>query len=454
MFKNFDKVFRFSFRNQAGTGSFKAVTVVIAVLMFLLPPVIMLIVAFNSNKDDSLKPCNAERIYVADLTGMGRDFFGGLKDLPEEDYKNIEYKIFDDFDSALKASEKDTSCFILLVDNKDELKTSIVIPTDSTVTKKDSKNYFKFIKKYSDVFTLGFSGISSESLAELSKQSEYKTYTATGYYEKGISIDEDTEKNDSLIRDQVMKVFGMALPYGTIILLYFLLLTYGQTLAQSVVMEKETKLMDTMLVSVKPESLIFGKLLSSILTVILQVFIWIASLIAGFVVGNILSKVFYPDNDLSISVFFRGLKELGVFRPVNIVITCIFLILGLVVYLSLAAIAGAMSNNKEEVSSRSSLFIFPLLISFLAVIFTGGINAETTKAWMLILPFTGAMLMPADVALGTVGWGIIAASLVCFVVFVLVFVIAAGRIYKMMSLYKGNQISVGEVLKRAFSRDL
>ncbi|MBR6910117.1 MAG: hypothetical protein IKN35_07520, partial [Lachnospiraceae bacterium] len=113
---------------------------------------------------------------------------------------------------------------------------------------------------------------------------------------------------------------------------------------------------------------------------------------------------------------------------------------------------GAMSSTKEEVSSKATLFIFPLLISFFILIFAGGMNAETTKTWMLIIPFTGGMILPANVMLGYVSWPVILAALAAFIVLIVALIYMAGRIYKMMSLYKGNAISISEVLKRTFSK--
>ncbi|MCR4617095.1 MAG: ABC transporter permease, partial [Lachnospiraceae bacterium] len=250
-----------------------------------------------------------------------------------------------------------------------------------------------------------------------------------------------------------MNIMKIAIPYGTIMLFYFILLSYGQTLAQSVVMEKESKLMDTMLVSVRPESLVFGKLLASIAAAVMQILIWLISLVAGFSLGALVQKMFFPGAKLYLTVFFAGMKDINVFRPINVFLAIVFLILGLVLYMCLAAIAGSMSSTKEDVGSKSSLFIFPLLISFFILIGAGGINTTTTKTWMLIFPFTSAMIMPANVSLGQVSPLIIISALLAFVALILLFVIGAGKIYKMMSLYKGNRISITEVLKRTFAGD-
>lgn len=449
MFKNFSKVLSFSLKNQVGTKGYKIVTSIVGFLFFALPLTIMLIVAYNQNKDKTLKPCDAQRIYVVNKAAGDDSFWSGLKDVPEESYKNIRYISCSNIQDAFAKAEADTEGLILVLSTDQGLNADIIIPKDSNIGKKQAKNYYKFMKQYEDSFKTALSGMSAEEIESVSRTSEYRTFTKSGY-EKGISIEEDTERNDSLMRDQVLNVLKMVLPYGTIILLYFLMLTYGQTLAQSVVMEKESKLMDTMLISVRPESLVFGKLLSCVAAVLIQVLIWIAALILGLTAGNALTGMFYPDSKLYLKVFFSGMEELNVFRPVNVVISILFLLFGFVLYLCLAAIAGSMSGTKEEVSSRNMIFIFPLLISFFAVMFFGGMNADTTQPWMLIIPFTASMLMPADILLGVVPWGIITASIICMVLLILFLIVGAGRIYKMMSLYKGNRLSISEVLKRSF----
>ena len=451
MFKNFGTVLRFSLKNMAGTKGFKVVTVIFSIIFLIAPAVILIAIGYNSSKDSSLKSCTAETVYVDDETDSDKAFWQGLYGLPEEEYKSIKYVVCENVEDALSKAKGDESGIVLVVKNKDGLIANVIIPEGSNVEKGNAKNYLKFIKTYNRYFTIGLLGLSEEELSVLDTESIYETYTESGY-EKGVSIAEDVLSSEELMREQVMKVVSMALPYATIMLLYFMLLSYGQTLAQSVVMEKESKLIDTMLISVRTESLIFGKLLAAIITAMIQAFSWIVALALGFSAGSLISKAIFPEGKNYLTAFIDGMKELNVFRPGNVVIGIIFLFLSFVLYFSLAAIAGAMSSTKEEVSSKATLFIFPLLISFFILIFAGGMNAETTKTWMLIIPFTGGMILPANVMLGYVSWPVILAALAAFIVLIVALIYMAGRIYKMMSLYKGNAISISEVLKRTFSK--
>ena len=52
MFKNFDKVFKYTFRNQADTKSYKSMMVIVSLILLALPIVIMLIVNNVQQKDD------------------------------------------------------------------------------------------------------------------------------------------------------------------------------------------------------------------------------------------------------------------------------------------------------------------------------------------------------------------------------------------------------------------
>ena len=59
--------------------------------------------------------------------------------------------------------------------------------------------------------------------------------------------------------------------------------------------------------------------------------------------------------------------------------------------------------------------------------------------------------MPSKLCLGAVELSDAIISLVIMIAATLAIVIAAGRVYKMMSLYKGNNVKIGKALKMLFS---
>ena len=85
---------------------------------------------------------------------------------------------------------------------------------------------------------------------------------------------------------EAMGLLSMLLPFASLMLLYFLVLLYGQSTAASVILEKTSKLMDLFLVSVEPGAMVLGKVLATALAGLLQLAVWAAGLAGGFAIGG------------------------------------------------------------------------------------------------------------------------------------------------------------------------
>ena len=102
----------------------------------------------------------------------------------------------------------------------------------------------------------------------------------------------------------VQEILSMALPYVNVMLIYFLVLFYGQNTSGSVILEKTSKLMDTFLISVKPKAMIFGKVLAICAAGVLQFAIWVIAAVAGFAVGTALVRMINPATTMGLVRFF------------------------------------------------------------------------------------------------------------------------------------------------------
>lgn len=127
-----------------------------------------------------------------------------------------------------------------------------------------------------------------------------------------------------------------------------MILFYGQGTANCVVLEKSSKLMDTMLVSVKPEAMVIGKVLAQALTCVIQIGLWVIGLCGGFAAGIHTVKLINPDSTMPIINMFEpnGLLA-GVFTPVNILFFLLYLAAGLLLYLAIASIGGAIASSRK-----------------------------------------------------------------------------------------------------------
>lgn len=74
MFKNFDKVFKFTFKNQIQPKGYKVLTIVVALFLLLAPVLIFVIVDKVNDKDEEIKPCNADKVYVVNEAAPDVDY--------------------------------------------------------------------------------------------------------------------------------------------------------------------------------------------------------------------------------------------------------------------------------------------------------------------------------------------------------------------------------------------
>ena len=448
MFKNFDKVFKFTFRNQTSTKGYKAGTLVTALILFIIPVAVFMLAGILMNKeDDELKTCGVDRIYVVDELAPDAKF-DTLNMLSVEGYEDIQYSNAASVDEALSLIEErnETTSVVLEIKKEDgRLNSRIILPESSTLEDDDVENYNDFIDQAGTSFAIIASGVSVQDLGQVMAQTESSVYDTEGY-KNGTDLYSDQSKLDQQKNEEILPVFRIILTYAAVVIIYMIIILYGNSILQNIVLEKSSKLMDTMLISVAPEALIFGKMLAIISAGVMQLFIWLLGVVGGMVAGVKLFDTFYGNIGGAVVTFLKSFSEMGLFKPVNVIIGILALIFGIIMYASMSAVAGAISSTREEAASNQGIFVVLLLMAFYAVLFKG-MNTTNVATWLYLVPFTSAMVLPSGISTGVISTGVAAAGLGILILSSLVLLILAGRLYKMMSLYKGNAVNIGKALK-------
>lgn len=453
MFKNFDKVFKFTFKNQTSTSGYKNGTIITALLLFIIPVAIFMIAGAASKSDsDELKECGADRIYVVDEEAPDANF-DTLNMLGIEGYTDIKYSNEESVEEALEKIHdrgEETSLILQIKKEHGELSSRIVLPDSSKISEEKAENYEDFIDETGNVFAVLASGVSVNDMTQVMMQSEYSVYDRTGYQD-GTDIYADQAKVDEQKNADILPGFNIALTYIAIFIIYMVIILYGNSILQNIVLEKSNKLMDTMLISVAPESMIFGKMLAILTAGIMQLLIWLAAIVGGVATGLKLYDTFFGDIGGSVITFIKSFSKLGLFKPLNVVIGILALIAGIVLYASMSAVAGAISSNREEAASNQGLFIMILVICFYIVLFKG-ISGGNVATWIYLLPFTSAMVLPSGICSGVISMGLGLAGLAIMIVCCVFLLVLAGKLYKMMSLYKGNTVNISKAIKMLMNK--
>lgn len=276
LFEGWAKVFKFTFSQNTKGKSYKFTLFGIGIFLFLLFFAINMLTGYFSDKDKEKKPQKIETVVIENL------YYYSDENISPYDYID---SIKDNtvFNNVVEARSSEEVYNQVKSDSKDgKLSMGIAVEYDK------EKNLY-------DLHLNGTSKMSKDKLRDIGE--EYKDYykekklITLGEDEENISIimsegqieTKDVSEKDKSFAVEMMWVF---VPMIVIFVLYMMILIYGQSVGKIIISEKSSKLMETMLVSVKPYGIILGKVLAVYVAAIIQIFVWIFFGVAGYLVGD------------------------------------------------------------------------------------------------------------------------------------------------------------------------
>jgi ABC-2 type transport system permease protein len=239
-------------------------------------------------------------------------------------------------------------------------------------------------------------------------------------------------KNGTAVAADASKGFWGA--YVMAFMLYFAVVFYGVNVAQSVVAEKTSRVFEVMLASVKPESLMLGKLLGVAAVGLTQMAIWIAFLF-------MLSA-----SSLWATLGLGGLAAYGV-TPLQLIFFVLYFILGFFLYSALSAGLGATVSQESEVQQFTMIIVLPQVIGLVLIAYILG----NPGAWQVVLlslfpPCTPIVMCLRMAAMAVPAWQL-ALSLVLMLLSIYGMVWVATRIYRVGILMYGKRPTLPEMLR-------
>ena len=177
---------------------------------------------------------------------------------------------------------------------------------------------------------------------------------------------------------------AVASAYGMFFLMYFVILFYGMNVARSIIEEKTSRIFEVLLATVKPTEMLAGKVIGVGAVGLSQVAIWIT-----------LALVAVKYMSASAGFDMHILPNAG-----QSALFILFFILGYLLYSSIAAALGAMTNSEQELQQMQIFLMLPLIFCSM-IIFQVITNPDGTVAkWASFVPFTAPLIMYTRVIVG------------------------------------------------------
>ncbi|MBC2262610.1 ABC transporter permease [Listeria sp. FSL L7-0091] len=233
-----------------------------------------------------------------------------------------------------------------------------------------------------------------------------------------VSVINDLESNNQLTNHE-KDVMSAAVLILTLVIFIFVM-SYANIVASEIATEKGTRIMEVILSSVSARTHLFAKLTAIIFMLLTQIGFYVVCGAVVLVAGR--------NTDMVQNI----LDQIAVFPAYYLVLNLVFVILGLLLYILLAAMIGSMVPNVETVAQ----FIYPMTI--LAIIgYWGSIAAANAPDNLLVIigsyiPTFSPMMMLARMDLLSVSTIGIFSSLAILVASVV------GAFFLTVRLYQGN----------------
>ena len=170
------------------------------------------------------------------------------------------------------------------------------------------------------------------------------------------------------------------LAYGLLMILYITILIYGVTVMRGVIEEKQSRIVEVLLSSVRPFQLMLGKLVGIGLVGLTQYFTWA-------VFGILLSTV------AALPAFAMGAVKLPNIPVSLVVYFVVYFVLGYFLYATLYAAVGALVTSEED---AQQIQIPVTMFLVIPMIFSSAIlsNPNSTLSIVLsLIPFFAPVLM-------------------------------------------------------------
>ena len=455
------KVFKFTFIQQLKSKAFIVSSVLICTLILTMMILLGLLPTLAGGDDSSsgvTGDITVKKVYVIDNSGITKaeDYTDAFKSMNVEVVTASDEAQADTFSDTVKNG---TAC-LLLTFEKEENYISIYAgrPADGSVSSEEANNISAMAES---VFN-------------------YKRLQNYGLDENEISTAlAPTSKNTSVIGEEVVNPIVEAIksmvPMLSSLILFILIIVYGQLVAQSIALEKTSKVMELLLTSVRPLAVIIGKILAMGSLSLMQFMMFILSGALGGAVAvpmlmNHASSSLTPAlpggavgggaaNEAGTDFINELMGYIGEalsgFNVISIIYIVIVFLIGFIFFALIAGLIGAGVNRSEDLNNAMQPFaligVAGFYLAYFPSIFApleeGGQNIFMTLSYYL--PISSPFALPSAMLTGNMNAVEGAISILILMVCTVLFALLVARVYEQVIMHTGNKLKLTDILGMA-----
>ena len=414
--KNIILIAKREFFTQVKKKSFIILTLLTPLLIIVFGGVVSLM--FQANETQM-------QISVIDKSGL-------FKDRLKSD-ENIRY-VFSSEETekslikALETTEEMNAVMIIPKKDIHELENNIEVLTNKNLSNEARKNIAGNISEIIKAEKINALGISTAQIEDLNK----------GVNLHVVNILEKEKKQDSFLVG-VKSGLSMFLMYCV----FTFIMMYGIRVMRSVLEEKNNRVVEILISSVKPFELMMGKILGVTGVALVQFGVWVVMIFASVMtLGS--SNVGMVSGVAEVQMVLSALSQVN--YGLILFVFVIYFLLGYLFYSAMYAAIGSAVDNETETQQFTLFAILPMMLGFYGSITIMNNPDGPMSFWLSMIPFTSPIAMLARIPFDVPVWELVL-SIGILLVSTLGMVFIASKIYRVGILMYGNKVTLKELWK-------
>ena len=415
--KNIILIAKREFFTQVKKKSFIILTLLTPLLIIVFGGVVSLM--FQANETQM-------QISVIDKNGL-------FKDRLKSD-QNIRY-VFSSEETekslikALETTEEMNAVMIIPKKEIHELENSIEILTNKNLSNEARKNIAGNISEIIKAEKINALGISTAQIEDLNK----------GVNLHVVNILEKEKKQDSFLVG-VKSGLSMFLMYCV----FTFIMMYGIRVMRSVLEEKNNRVVEILISSVKPFELMMGKILGVTGVALVQFGVWVVMIFASAMTLGSSNVGMLGGASNVVQMVLSALSQIN--YGLILFVFVIYFLLGYLFYSAMYAAIGSAVDNETETQQFTLFAILPMMLGFYGSITIMNNPDGPMSFWLSMIPFTSPIAMLARIPFDVPVWELVL-SIVILLVSTLGMVFIASKIYRVGILMYGNKVNLKELWK-------
>jgi len=245
---------------------------------------------------------------------------------------------------------------------------------------------------------------------------------------------------------------GFWVQYGYAIVVMMLCLLSASYVIRAVIEEKGSKLIELLLLSVKPLALLTGKILAAMVytfgTLLAMVCAWAGSLV-------ITAMIFGSGSVSGILEVISGVLPALQTDPVHLLglgaVLLISLLLGYLTMSMLGGLSGACCSSIDDMGSASGTVTMVTMAGYLAACVVSAIPGSGVAHFSALCPVLSMFCAPVQYAQGNISFWVLLLSWVIQAALAAGLAWLAARVYADLIIYRGNRVKLKQLLAMARS---